>query len=179
MAISIQTTLENEALLLQPLQEVDFNALYEVACDSKIWEQHPNKDRWQMAEFQKFFDAAIESKGAFKIMHKVTDTIIGSSRYYNYYAEKDYILIGYTFYNVTSWGTGINTAVKKLMLDYIFQYVSTVIFHVGKTNFRSQIAINRLGSTRLEADEISNFGELSDANFAYKLNKDVWLAKNS
>lgn len=178
MEINIQPSLENEDLILQPLNEEDFDALYEVASDSKIWEQHPNKDRWQKSEFQKFFDNAIESQGAFKIIDKTTNAIIGSSRYYNYNTDKDYILIGYTFYNVESWGTGINTAVKKLMLNYIFQYVSKVVFHVGKSNFRSQIAVNRLGSKKVEADEVADFGELSDSNFAYKLSKEVWLSRD-
>lgn len=177
MKINIQPTLESETILLQPLQELDFEELYKVASDTKIWEQHPNKDRWQKPEFQKFFVTAIESKGAFKIIDKSLNTIIGSSRFYNYHAESDSILIGYTFYNVDSWGTGINSTAKKLMLDYIFQFVSTVIFHVGKTNFRSQIAVNRLGSKKIEDNELADFGELSDSNFAYKLNKEVWFNK--
>lgn len=177
MKIHIQPILENEKLIIQPLQELDFDELYTIASDSKIWEQHPNNNRWQKPEFQKFFDAAIESKGAFKIIDKSSNSIIGSSRFYNLHAESEYILIGYTFYNVDSWGTGINFTVKKLMLDYIFQFVSTVIFHVGKTNFRSQIAVSRLGSMKVEVDEVADFGELNNSNFAYKLNKEVWIGK--
>jgi RimJ/RimL family protein N-acetyltransferase len=46
--------------------------------------------------------------------------------------------IGYTFYGTKSWGKGINPQIKKLMLDYIFQFVDKVHFHIGKENYRSQ-----------------------------------------
>jgi hypothetical protein len=36
----------------------------------KVWEQHPNKDRYQREVFENFFKGAIESKGAFKIVEK-------------------------------------------------------------------------------------------------------------
>jgi len=59
MTFSIQPTLENENVRLVPLQEADFEALYEVASDPKVWEQHPNKDRWKREVFKTFFDGAM------------------------------------------------------------------------------------------------------------------------
>jgi hypothetical protein len=47
MELNIQVSLENQALALCPLQENDFDALFSVASDPKIWEQHPNTDRWK------------------------------------------------------------------------------------------------------------------------------------
>ena len=56
MSLNIQPTLENEKAVLRPLQEQDFEALYTVASDPNIWEQHPNKDRWKKDVFKVFFD---------------------------------------------------------------------------------------------------------------------------
>lgn len=39
MSINIQPTLENPQILLSPLQEQDFENLYLVASNPKIWEQ--------------------------------------------------------------------------------------------------------------------------------------------
>jgi len=50
MNINIQPTLENENVILHPLQDKDFDDLYAVASDPKIWEQHPNKDRCKIEE---------------------------------------------------------------------------------------------------------------------------------
>nr|WP_294859897.1 GNAT family N-acetyltransferase [uncultured Fluviicola sp.] len=171
---SIQPILENEQLILYPLQENDFEDLYQVASDPKIWEQHPNKDRWKRDIFQNFFNGAMQSKGAFKIIDKSTGKIIGCTRYYGYHEAENFILIGYTFYGTSSWGKGINPIVKKLMLDYIFQFVPKVQFHIGATNLRSQIAISRLGAEKIGEEEIAYFGEPSKLNFIYEITKENW-----
>ena len=39
--MNLQPILENENVKLLPLQEDDFEVLYQVASDPLIWEQHP------------------------------------------------------------------------------------------------------------------------------------------
>ena len=136
--MNVQATLENENVKLVPLNPNDFEELFSVASDPKIWEQHPNKDRYQREVFEKFFQGAIESKGAFKIMDKSSNEVAGSTRFYDYNPDENSIFIGYTFYATKFWGSKLNPQVKKLMLDYIFQFVDKVNFHVGKNNIRSQ-----------------------------------------
>lgn len=174
MKFNIQPILENEKIILYPLKEEDFEGLYSVASDPKIWEQHPNKDRWKKKVFRIFFEGAIQSKGAFKIIEKSTGKITGSTRIYNYNEKENSILIGYTFYDKEYWGKGINHAIKTMMLDYLFNYVSQVGFHVGAENKRSQIAISRLGAKKVAEQEIAYFGETAKLNFIYNLSKDEW-----
>lgn len=172
MHFNIQPTLENDKVILSPLHEQDFEELYAVAADPKIWEQHPNKDRWKKEVFKTFFDGAILSKGAFKIIDKTSNSVIGSTRFYDYDEEDKSILIGYTFYATKYWGSGINYSVKKIMLDYIFQFVSIVHFHIGANNIRSQIALERLGTTKIGEQEVTYFGELPKLNYVYILKKE-------
>ncbi|WP_343534819.1 GNAT family N-acetyltransferase [Pedobacter sp.] len=174
MTFSVQPILENENVKLIPLQETDFEALYEVASDPKVWEQHPNKDRWKREVFKNFFDGAMQSKGAFKIVDKTNDKVIGSTRFYDYDPQDDSILIGYTFYGTACWGKGINQAVKKIMLDYIFQFVSKVNLHVGATNIRSQIAVGRIGAEKIAEQEVTYFGEQPKLNFVYQIDQAKW-----
>lgn len=174
MQFSIQATLENDRIALHPLQEDDFEALYAVAADPEIWKQHPNKDRWKREVFQTFFEGAMQSKGAYKIIDKTTGRIMGSTRYYDYNEHENKILIGYTFYATQYWGKGINHAVKTMMLDYILQFVSKVNFHIGAGNIRSQMAISRLGTTKIAEQEICYFGEAPKLNFVYGLTKEDW-----
>ncbi len=75
----LQPTLENEEVKLVPLQEIDFEMLYEVASDPKVWEMHPNKNRYEREVFKKFFEGAILSCGAFLIFDKTSG---GSGRQY-------------------------------------------------------------------------------------------------
>jgi N-acetyltransferase len=171
MPIEIQPILENADLRLIPLRSEDFEPLYAVASDPKIWEQHPNKDRWQRDVFAKFFQGAIESGGAFKIIDKKTGEIAGSTRFYDYNESDRSILIGYTFYATKFWGKGLNPAVKELMLDYIFRFVDKVHFHIGATNKRSQIAIERLGARKVGEESVAYYGEPPKLNFVYEVLK--------
>jgi N-acetyltransferase len=171
---NIQPVLENDMVTLFPLQENDFDALYKVASDPEIWKQHPNKDRWKRDVFQTFFDGALQSKGAFKIVDKQSGEIIGSTRIYDYNESEDSTFIGYTFYAVSRWGKGFNLAVKETMLNYLFQFVSKICFHIGAENIRSQIAISRLGAEKIGEQEVTYFGEKPKLNFVYQVEKEQW-----
>ncbi|MBO9694266.1 GNAT family N-acetyltransferase [Chryseobacterium sp.] len=175
MNFSVQPVLENEEFQLIPLQQGDFESLYEVASDPEVWEQHPNKDRYKKEVFENFFKGAMESKGAFKIIEKVTGDVLGSTRYYDFDEKDSHIFIGYTFYGTKSWGKGINPQIKKLMLDYIFQFVDKVHFHVGKENFRSQRAMEKLGGKKIAEEEVAYFAEPTRTNFVYEIKKEDWI----
>ena len=172
--ISIQPQLENDLVILEPLNQNDFENLYAAAADPKVWEQHPNKNRYKREVFQTFFDGAIESKGAFKIIFKETNQVIGSSRFYDYDENDASIIVGYTFYSTDSWGKGINPSVKKLMFDYIFQFVDKIYLHVGANNIRSQIAVQRLDCTKIQEELVAYYGEEPKLNFVYEMTKENW-----
>ena len=80
MDFSIQTILETHKVRLVPLQESDFERLYQVASDPLVWEQHPNKNRFQKDIFRNFFDGAMISEGAFIIIDKISNEVAGSTR---------------------------------------------------------------------------------------------------
>ena len=169
--MNVQATLENENVKLVPLNPNDLEELFSVASDPKIWEQHPNKDRYQREVFEKFFQGAIESKGAFKIMDKSSNEVAGSTRFYDYNPKENSIFIGYTFYATKFWGSKLNPQVKKLMLDYIFQFVDKVNFHVGKDNIRSQKAMEKLGAKKVDEVNVAYFGEPEKLNVVFEINK--------
>ncbi len=54
-----QPTLRGDLLELRPLRAEDFPALFAVASDPLIWEQHPASDRYQEAVFREFFREAM------------------------------------------------------------------------------------------------------------------------
>ncbi|MEJ2884762.1 GNAT family N-acetyltransferase [Pedobacter sp. GR22-6] len=172
--LDLQAILENEHIALYPLSAHDFEMLYAAASDPEIWRQHPNKDRWKKEVFRNFFEGALQSKGAFRIVDKTSGKTIGSTRYYDHEPNDNSIFIGYTFYATSCWGKGINPAVKALMLDYIFQFVNKVYFHIGAGNIRSQIAILRLGAVKIDEQEVTYFGESAKLNFVYEIQRDQW-----
>jgi RimJ/RimL family protein N-acetyltransferase len=172
--MNIQVPLQNEFVRLEPLKATDFEKLYSVASDPLLWEQHPNKDRYKREVFELFFKGAMESKGAYIIYDAKTNSPIGSSRYYDLDREKDSVTIGYTFFARSHWGSTYNHAAKKLMLDHAFRYVSSVHFHIGAMNVRSQKAITKLGATKIGEIEMEYYGETSKLNFIYEIQKQNW-----
>lgn len=175
MNFSIQTELSNENVLLKPLQENDFEMLFSQASNKDVWDQHPNKNRYKREVFQNFFDGAIQSEGAFAIIDRPTNQMIGSTRYYDYDENTKSIYIGYTFYGKEFWGKNYNAQVKKLMLDYIFQFVEVVNFTVGSENMRSQKAMQKLNAVNLGEIEVAYFGEASKMNTLYQIRKERWI----
>lgn len=174
MNFNIQPVLENDKVRLIPLQPSDFEALYQTAADPKIWEQHPTPDRWKREVFSKFFEGAIESKGAFKIIDRKSGDIAGSTRFYAYDETAQNIRIGYTFYATRFWGTGLNPLVKDLMMDYAFQYVNSILLEVGSNNRRSQIAVERLGAIKIKEEMVAYYGEEPKLNFVYEITKEIF-----
>jgi RimJ/RimL family protein N-acetyltransferase len=143
--LPLPAALTGDNLLLRPLLASDFEALYAVAADPLIWEQHPDFNRYEREVFQKFFAGALDSRRAFLILDRKTNQAIGSSRYYDYDAAKKEVAIGFTFLSRACWGGKTNFELKKLMLDYAFQSVTSVIFHVGENNLRSRRAVEKIG----------------------------------
>ncbi len=174
----LQPVLENDIIRIVPLKEDDFESLYEVASDPMIWEQHPNKDRYKREVFKNFFKGAIESGGAYLVYDNITGKPIGSTRYYGYDKTDSSVSIGYTFLSRDHWGTTFNRALKTLMLDHAFKYVSKVYFHIGAVNIRSQKAILKLGAVKIDEVEMEYYGEDKKLNYVYEINKVHWLRIN-
>ncbi len=174
MHFDLQPHLENELVKLVPLKEEDFEKLYHAASDPLIWEQHPDKYRYRRDTFEKYFDGALQSGGAFLVIKKNSDEVIGSSRYYDFNPDKKSIAIGYTFLAKKYWGTNYNRAMKILMLDHAFKYVETIIFHIGNKNLRSQKAIEKLGAKKVEEIEIQSPNESENLKFLYEIDKLNW-----
>jgi RimJ/RimL family protein N-acetyltransferase len=148
MPFDLQPTLTGELVDLRPLRADDFDALYSAASDPRIWEQHPEQDRYTREVFQRYFDGAIQSGGAFAVIDRRTRRIIGSSRFHSYKEAASEIEIGWTFLERAYWGGAYNGEMKRLLLDHAFRFVDRVVFLVGPQNIRSQRAMEKIGGVR-------------------------------
>jgi N-acetyltransferase len=146
MPLDLQPILKGEILNLRPLRKEDFPALYAVASDPLIWEQHPNNDRHKEEVFKGFFKEALESGGALIAIDSKDARVIGSSRFHGYDEENSEIEIGWTFLARSHWGGIYNREMKQLMLRHAFKFVRNVIFLVGPQNLRSQKALEKIGA---------------------------------
>ena len=145
MPFDLQPSLSNELVSLRPLAADDFLALYAVASDPRIWEQHPASDRHEVTVFQEFFREALASGGALLAIDARDGRVIGSSRFHGFDAAKREVEIGWTFLARSHWGGRTNRAMKALMLGHAFRFVDAVCFRVGPQNHRSRRAVEKIG----------------------------------
>ncbi len=148
MAFDPQPILHGDLLTLRPLERSDYEALFAVASDPLIWEQHPVPNRHEPSVFVRFFEDAIRSGGTLVALDNDTRTIIGSSRYHAYDEIRSEVEIGWTFLTRTHWGGKYNGEMKRMMIDHAFKYVDSLIFLVGPNNIRSQRAVEKIGGKR-------------------------------
>ena len=150
IAFDLQPTLSGDLIEIRPLVREDFNALFAAANDPLIWEQHPEADRYKREVFQRYFDGAIESKGAFAVIERKSGRTIGSSRYHDLNPAESEIEIGFTFLERAFWGGEYNRELKSLMLEHAFHFVDRVVFAAGENNLRSQRALQKIGAILLK-----------------------------
>ena len=143
-AFDYQPVLKGSLVEVRPLLDADQEALYRVASDPLIWEQHPS-DRFNRAEFNVFFKESLASGGALLVIDTHSQSTIGTSRYHGYDKETSSVEIGWTFLARSYWGGKYNGDLKQVMLGHAFEYVDTVIFYIDANNERSQKSIAKIG----------------------------------
>lgn len=170
MAFEYQPTLRGPLIDLRPLRESDHDALFAVASDPRIWEQHPDKARCQPDGFRCFFQEAIESGGALLATKASTDEVIGSSRFHGYSASANEVEIGWTFLARAYWGGTYNRELKRLMVGHAFRFVDCIVFLISPMNHRSQRAVLKLGAIRSG----SRFDGSGTESYAFALTPEAW-----
>lgn len=163
---AFNVNLETNAFSLEQTTSSDFNLLFGVASNPVVWEQHPEKDRWKHAVFSAFFEAALGNDlGCFTIRDKAEGAVIGSTRFYSHDVSGETVRLGYTFLCPRYWGSGANEKIKEVLLEHAFTMVRRVYFDIGKENFRSRKAVEKLGAT-----ECASY----DGKVVYGLSKDTF-----
>jgi RimJ/RimL family protein N-acetyltransferase len=168
-----QPTLEGERLLLRPLREEDWDALYAVASDPLLWEQHPQHDRWREEVFRAFFDDALAKGGAIAVIDKTSGEVVGSSRWGRFEpADGGYIEIGWTFLASSHWGGRYNHELKRLMLRHALHFVERVGFRVGERNWRSRRAMEKIGGRLTDRTTLEDTASGKVLHFQYEITRE-------
>lgn len=177
--MNLQPTLQDELIILRPLQDDDFDLLYEVAKDPLIWELHQFKNRYQISVFTELFADSIKSGGALVAIDRSNNEIIGSSRFKRIDKVDTAVEIGWSFLSRKYWGGRYNGSMKKLMIDHAFEYFSDVIFYVDKYNIRSQKAVTKIGGKRITESTLKHLIKVSDCDWTYRINISDWRNTDS
>lgn len=146
--------LENEKILLRPVQAEDVEGILNAANYPAIWE-HMSVSLLTKEAVQNYVEKAIKERAAnqsykFVIVVKETNEIIGSTSFLDIAENHKSVEIGSTWITPKYWRTDINTNCKYLLLKYCFEEweLNRVQIKTGHENIRSQKAIERLGATK-------------------------------
>ena len=175
----LQPTLVGDKLMLRPLTESDWEAMYVVASDPLLWEVHPAWDRFKKPVFREYFAGAIASRGALAVIDRATGIIIGGSRYANFVPERNESEIGWSFLARAYWGGAYNREMKTLMLTHALRFFDSIRFNIGATNIRSRRAVEKIGA-RLDGEYVPEAinGVPPVLHVIYRLSRDEAEAAN-
>lgn len=175
--------LENDRVLLRPLQPEDFEILKEFAINEpNLWEYSllsaDGEENMKIYLNSAFADKAKETAYPFIVFDKKTNRYVGSTRFYDYQHKHNTVQLGFTWYGKEAQGTGLNKNCKFLMLQFAFEELGLdrVEFRADNNNQRSIAAMKSIGCT-VEGVLRSNCTSLSGRRDSIVLSilKDEWF----
>ncbi len=146
--------LEDDRVLLRPIRSLDsaFLETY-VVNEPEIW-QFSLVAIQQPADLQTYIESAIQSRVdktayPFIVFDKLSQTYVGSTRFYDMQLNYATTQLGYTWYSKKVWGTGLNAHCKYLLLQFAFEkmQLQRVELRADNDNKRSIAAMQKIGCT--------------------------------
>ena len=146
--------LENDYVLLRPVELPDAENLLEYACNE------PNLWRYALISaagadnMARYIDNAVRARSlkkqyAFIVFDKTTQSYAGSTRFCEIHRDTQCTQLGYTWYGKRFRGTALNKHCKLLLLDFAF-----TVMQMERVEFRADVdnetgieALKRLGCT--------------------------------
>lgn len=145
--------LENSFVKLSPLTLENYHYLYPIAQQEKLVQYSPS-DIHSEAALKNYVETSLAQQKAetsipFIIFDKRNNTHAGSTRYMNINWKNKVLEIGSTWIGREFHGSGLNTQMKHLMLDYAFNTMNfeKVEFRIDARNIASRKAVEKLGCT--------------------------------
>lgn len=151
---SEQTILEDNVVLLRPLQHSDLENLLEISeNEPETWEYSLVRANGK-ANLINYIQIAIEAKAKgtefpFIVLDKKSGKYAGSTRFYDINFNFKTLQLGYTWYGKAFRGTGLNKHCKFLLLQFAFETLGMerVEFRADNNNVRSIAAMKSIGCT--------------------------------
>ncbi|MGT0250403.1 GNAT family N-acetyltransferase [Burkholderia pyrrocinia] len=147
-----QPTLAGEFVQLRPLRPEDAPDLVAAAADGDLWNLKVTIVP-TAGTVDAYIAAALQGQQngttmPFAIIHRATDRIVGSTRFWQMDRESRKLEIGYTWLSASAQRTAINTEAKYLLLRYAFEHLNCVRVQLGtdELNEQSRAAILRIGA---------------------------------
>jgi len=146
------TILEDDFVLLRPLQESDVENLLEISLNEPETWKYSLVPAHGKENLTKYIQHAIKSREnktefPFIVFDKKSGEYAGSTRFYDIQLPFKTLQLGYTWYGKDFRGTGLNKHCKFLLLQFAFETLGMerVEFRADNNNARSIAAMKSIG----------------------------------
>ncbi|HSH66937.1 MAG TPA: GNAT family N-acetyltransferase, partial [Bacteroidia bacterium] len=147
-------SLEDDTVLLRPLQTDDFQHLKQFAIhEPELWKYSITTVAGE-ENLTRYIQDTInlrtnEKEYPFIVFDKRTQQYAGSTRYYDIQLANKTLQLGYTWYGKKFQGTGLNKHCKYLLLQFAFEQMGMerVEFRADNNNEKSIAAMKSIGCT--------------------------------
>ena len=147
--------LENEQVLLSPLELADFEYLKPFSVDEpELW-KYSLISAFGEDNLMAYITNAIASRMdnreyPFVVFDKINHSYAGTTRFYDINLPQKTLQLGYTWYGKRFQGTGLNKHCKYLLLEFAFEQLNMerVEFRADNQNLRSIAAMKSIGCTQ-------------------------------
>ncbi len=144
--------LEDERVLLRPLQPEDFKHLLPFALrEPGLWKYSITSAAGKEG-MKHYMQVALKARRRgkeypFIVFDKAAQQYAGSTRFYDLQLPYQYLQLGYTWYGKAFQGTGLNRHCKYLLLNFAFEQLNMerVEFRADADNERSIAAMKSIG----------------------------------
>lgn len=180
----MNAVLTNQRAQLIPVSAKNYHQVREVASEPGLIAYSPGvlhtPDGFDQYFERALQEAARESSIPYLIYDREREAFAGSTRFMRIDRPNRVLEVGATWIGKPFWGTGLNGAVKQLMLNQAFGNMGfeRVEFRIDERNIRSRRAVEKLGA-RLEGILRENvyLGDFKRNTCVYGLLKQEWEAK--
>ncbi|WP_291285139.1 GNAT family protein [Flavobacterium sp.] len=144
--------LEDDSVLLRPLQESDVDNLLEISINEPETWKYSLVGADGKENLIQYIQLAIKAREnqkefPFIVFDKKTQKYAGSTRFYDMNLEYKTLQLGFTWYGSAFRGTGLNKHCKFLLLQFAFETLGMerVEFRADNNNERSIAAMKSIG----------------------------------
>jgi RimJ/RimL family protein N-acetyltransferase len=179
--------LEDDLVLLRPLQESDVDNLLEISINEPETWKYSLVGADGKENLIKYIQSAIKAREdkkefPFIVFDKKSQKYAGSTRFYDIQLEYKTLQLGYTWYGSAFRGTGLNKHCKFLLLQFAFETLGMerVEFRADNNNERSVAAMKSIGC-KVEGVLRSHMptanSEVRRDSIVLSILKDEWFAE--
>jgi N-acetyltransferase len=175
--------LQNDVVLLEPLQEHHYAPLLAIAiAQPNLWNFTSAKINKEI-DFRRYFETALAERAnhqsyPFAYFDKSTQQIVGCTRYANIDFKNKKLEIGWTWLTTPLHGSGFNKYCKHLLLNYGFEtlQLNRIELKTNALNLISQKAMQNIGAVKeglLRNHMIGDDGTVRDTIY-FSFIKEEW-----